>query len=320
VNVIFLGSGPFGLPALECLSTHAGDLQLVRVVTRPDRPGGRGKKLLPTPVRARALALGLPCDAPESVNDPSYLEALAILQPDLAVVADYGEMLRIRVRELPRIGAFNLHASLLPHHRGAAPVSHAIIEGEEITGVTLFRVEKELDSGPIIDREEVRIDPLETAGELEERLSVVAARLLERNLEAFRTGTFREIRQDGRLATFAPKLTKARGLIDWNCGSRGLTDLVRGLNPWPGAYSFLRRPGKAPERTAFLRVKPAASRGGGSLPPGTVEEVRRDGFRIRCHEGSVEVLQIRREGKVALDAPAYLRGRCLEPGDVFGPA
>jgi methionyl-tRNA formyltransferase len=321
VKVILLGSGPFGLPALDSLHQHqkARRLELIRVVTRPDRPHGRGKKLAPTPVRARALELGLACDAPESAQGPEYLELLESLKPDLFVVVDYGEMLRKRLREIPRIGVFNLHASLLPRHRGAAPIAHALLAGESITGVTLFRIEKGLDSGPIVDFEKLEIGRLETAGELEERLSRLAAQVLERNLDAFRSGSFPQAPQDENLATFAPKLEKKMGGIDWSRGPEDLTNFVRALNPWPGAFSFLHAAGRPPERTLFLRAKPAGENRDSSLKAGRIEAVRKDGFTVSCGRGLLEPLELQREGKAALDAGTYLRGRPLKSGDYFSP-
>lgn len=336
MKVVFVGSGPFGLPALDLLAAAPPGIDLVRVVARPDRPRRRGGALAPVPVRARALELGLPCDAPASINIPESVECLRRLEPDLVIVADYGEIISREVRSLPKIGIFNLHASLLPKYRGAAPVAHAILAGERITGVTLFRVEARLDAGPIVDAAEVEIRPEETAGELETRLSRLAAEVLGRDLEAFRLGTFREVPQDERLASLAPKLTKDSGRIDWDAEPGRLADFVRALNPWPAAWSYLCAGGRR-ERTIFLRVRPGApSEGPGGLPsgaardgtsstpgegtfgvPGAVAEVRKDGFKVWCRGGTVEVLEVQREGGSALDAAAYLRGRPLKVGDRF---
>lgn len=313
--MVFFGSGPFALPALEVLHRRSPRHPLLLAVTRPDRPAGRGRKPQPTPVRRRAAELGVACDAPGSANDPAYLDRLEGLGADIFIVADYGEMLRKRLRETPRIGTFNLHASLLPAHRGAAPVVHALLDGENATGVTVFRVEKGLDTGPIAGSARTEIAPLETAGELEARLALLGADLLDGSLDAFDAGTFRETPQDDRLATLAPKLEKKAGAIDWGMAPEALANFVRALNPWPGAFSFLERDGKR-ERTVFLRVKPAPSRGEG-LPPGIVEEVRKDGFSVRAGGGAVEVLEIQREGRAPLPAAAYLRGLSLRPGDVF---
>jgi len=326
VKIVFFGSGPFGLPTLERLHAQSVRYPLLRVITRPDRPQKRGRKLATTPIRKRADELGVPCDAPESVNDPGFLDELQTLGADLFLVADYGEMLRKRLRAMPRIGVFNLHASLLPAYRGAAPVVHALFAGEKETGVTLFRIEKGLDSGPIVDTAPLAAEPLETAGELEERLARVAADLLERNLEAFSAGSFQESPQDETAATLAPKLTKRSGLITWSKTPAEVTNFIRALSPWPGAFSFLKKSAAAArklERTAFLRVKPSSESphrvqaDPHPAAPGAVDRVGSEGFSVHCGCGSVEVLEIQREGKGPLPAAAYLRGRGLEPGDRF---
>lgn len=328
MKIVFFGSGPFGLPTLDRLHALSARYPLLRVVTRPDRPQKRGRKLAPTPIRQRASELGVPCEAPTSVNDPAFLDELLALEADLFLVADYGEMLRKRLRQLPKIGVFNLHASLLPAYRGAAPVVHALFAGEKETGVTLFRIEKGLDSGPVVDAIALAVEPLESAGELEDRLAHVAADLLERNLEAFATGSFKESPQDETAATLAPKLTKRCGIIDWDKTAVEITHFVRALSPWPGGFSFLRKsadPGVRQERTVFLRVQPASDsplQVPGDPPgvPGAVDRVGSEGFSVYCGSGSVEVLEIQREGKGALPAAAYLRGRRLQHGDRFGPA
>lgn len=323
MRVVFLGSGPFGLPALERLSRSSPRHEVVRVLTRPDRPQKRGQALAPMPVRVLAGELGLPCDAPDSANGPACLESLRALAPDIFIVADYGEMLRKLLREIPRIGVFNLHASILPRYRGAAPIVHALLQGEQETGVTLFRIEKGLDSGPIVDVESTLVKPLETASELEERLARVAADLLERNLDAFAAGTFTEKPQDETLATLAPRIEKRAGEIRWEGTAERVANLVHAMNPWPGAYSFLHPAGGRPERTIFLRVRPAHGApdpgSSGRAAPGTVERIQKDGFAVRCGVGSVDVLEVQREGKSALAAGAYLRGRQLTSGDVFQP-
>jgi len=319
VKVVFLGSGPFALPSLEALARGPAPAELLRVVTRPERPRGRGRKPAPTPVGARAAELGLPCDAPPTANAPEYLDVLRSLGPDLLIVADYGEIMRRPLLELPRIGSFNLHASLLPRYRGAAPVARAILDGEKTTGVTLFRIERKLDAGPIVDAARLDVDPLETAGELEARLARLAAEVLEKNLPALAAGTFREVPQDEGLVTIAEKLRKDMSVIRWDVEPEKLKDFVRALNPWPLAASFLRRGEGRPERTLFLRVKPARAGSASDLPPGSVDEVRKDGFTVRCAGGAIEVLEIQREGKAPLEAGAYLSGSRLKRGDLFGP-
>lgn len=317
MRVVFLGSGPFGLPALDVLHARSQRFPLLAVVTRPDRPAGRGRKLHPTPVKRRATDLGIDCHSPESVNAPSVLEILGSLAVDVFVVADYGEMLGSRFLAIPSKGAFNLHGSLLPKYRGAAPVPHAILAGETVTGVSLFRIERALDSGPLVRQAELSIDPLESAGELEGRLARLAAKLLDETLDDLASGGFQETRQDHDQATLAPTLKKRNGLIHWNRAPGELHNFVRAMNPWPKAYSFLQRPGREPDRTAFLRVLPEAGTEP-SAPPGTAVDVHRRGFSVACRGGSVRVLEIQRGGKAAMGVAAYLCGQRLQDGDRFG--
>jgi methionyl-tRNA formyltransferase len=319
LKVAFFGSGEFAVPTLERLLSRSSHHELVAVVSRPPRPAGRGKKLRPTPVDARARTVPVPCRTPESANSPEFLEELAGLEADLFVVADYGELLRKSFRDLPRIGVYNLHGSLLPRYRGAAPVVQALLEGETTTGVTLFRIEKGLDSGPIVDTKALDIRPDETAGELEERLAHVAADLLESSLQGFETGTFRETPQDATAATWAPKVHKNAARLDWNQGSSQIINAIRAYNPWPGAYSFLQREDKAPERTVFLRARAVErSPAPQEAAPGTIILVEKQSFQIACGGGAIEVEELQRAGKAPLNATQYLRGRALVSGDRFG--
>ena len=288
--------------------------ELVGVYTRPPRPAGRGKKLRPTPVATLAEELGLRAEAPESANAPETLAALVLLEPDLFVVADYGEFLGKRFRELPRIGAFNLHGSLLPKHRGAAPVAYAILAGQRTTGVTLFRIERTLDSGPIVGARALDIGPEETAEDLEARLAELAAELLIDTLPSFAARTHQETPQDPDGVTLAPKLTKTEACIDWTKSAEQITNAVRAYNPWPGAYSFLARDSKAPDRTTFLRVRPTSEEKG---EPGAVVRADKKTLAVACGDAAIEVLEVRRAGKAPLGAPEFLRGSRVEMGDRF---
>jgi methionyl-tRNA formyltransferase len=317
MTLVFLGSGHFAVPALEMLvrSPH----RPVLVVTRPDRPAGRGRKVIPTPVRARARELDLHEEAPPSVNAPEFTSRLAEISPDLALVADYGEILRPPFLAVPRLGTFNLHGSLLPRHRGAAPVPAAIVAGDAVTGVTLFRIEEGLDSGPVVDRSSAPILPLDTAGELEARLAVLAAELLEKNLPLLAAGNFKEEPQDERQATRAPKLSPEAGRIDWSLPAGELARLIRALSPRPGAHALLRRSaGAQPERVRLLlaREAPPAEPASG-VPPGTVTRVEKHGFRVCAGGGEVEILRLQPAGRSVLTASEFLRGYALASGDRF---
>lgn len=319
MKIVFVGSGPFAVPVLERLVERAAPHDLAAVVTRPDRPARRGRRLLPTPVGQRARELGLDVLAPRSANEPEALDALRARRVDLLLVADYGELLRPGFLSLATIGAYNLHASVLPRHRGAAPVAHAILAGDDETGVSLFRIEEALDSGPVVATVGTRIRRGETAGELEERLAVLAAGLAVESLDAFAEGTYTETAQDHALATRAPKLRKEMGWIDFREGATTLERQVLALNPWPMAHALdLDAPGGRPVRTAILRAEAQDAPASDGAAPGTVVRVDGGSFDVACARGALRVLEVQREGKKAMDAAAYIRGRRLEPGARFG--
>ncbi len=321
MSLLFLGSGPFALPALEAM-VRAGERPAL-VVTRPDRPGGRGRKPMPTPVREAAVALGLTVEAPATVNDAAYIERLKTLGPEVAIVADYGEILREPFLALPRVGIFNLHASLLPRHRGAAPVAAAILAGDGETGVTLFRIRKGLDDGLMVDRIATSIGAIETAGELEARLAKLSADLLVSNLPRLRSGRFSEEPQDTGRATLAPKLLPAMGAIDWSKPPQDLARFICALSPRPGAFSFLFGRGSPapppPPRVKFLRARATADSSPPSVPPGTISRVAKHGFWVAAGGGEIEVLDLQPPGKGPQTASAFLRGHPLALGERFGP-
>ena len=323
LTIVFFGSGPFAVPALERLaSLQAGEngvsWQLPLVVSRPERRSGRGRKPKPTEVALRAQELGLKVETPQSANEASFLDRLEELRADLFIISDYGEFLGRRFRALPRIGAYNLHASLLPKYRGAAPVARAVLDGERTTGVTLFRIVKEMDAGPIVGSVAIDVADEETAQELENRLAGEAAALLERCLPRFAQGSCEETIQDEALASHAPKLDKKEGEIDWSESAQAVVRRIRAMTPWPGAFSYLERQGQRLERFRFLRARVAdgAEAGAESLA-GDVIAVTENGFSVLCGHGAVGILELQRAGKSSLAAREFLRGFPLTPGDRF---
>lgn len=326
MRVIFLGSGPFAVPLVERLASvcaSEADLELSLVVTRPDRRAGRGRKTRPTPVRQRCEELSLPVEAPETANRGDVFERMADARPDLILVADYGEFLGKAVRELPRIGTYNFHGSLLPRHRGAAPVAYALLAGDKETGVTLFRLVREMDAGPIVRHAPVAIDPDETAGELEERLALVAADLLEDTLPNFASGQFDETEQDESEVTLAPKLTKDMGTIAWHLPAGSVHDHIRAMNPWPGAHAVFTPSDPSPKTPAGLDFGIFKSRQvpsdpvAGAWEPGQVSAVASDGITVRCGDGDLQLIELQRPGKARMSAEAFLRGFPVCPGDRF---
>ena len=235
MRIVFLGSPAFALPALQALIDSPHDV--VAVVTQPDRPAGRGHATAPPPVKNLALANGLNVIQPERVSDLDSVEALRALEPDVAVVAAYGQILRQRVLDVPKIGSLNLHASLLPRHRGASPVAAAILAGDDVTGVTIMEVVRALDAGPMVATVEEPILPNDTTGSLEARLAKAGARRLLEVLNPWAEGSITTVPQDESLATYAPLLTRADALIDWWRPAVEIERRVRAFQPWPVAHT-----------------------------------------------------------------------------------
>ena len=312
LRVLFFGTPEFAVPTLDALlgSRH----KVVGVVTQPDRPRGRGQKTSPAPVKARALEAGVPVMQPARLKDPAFLADLAALTPDLGVVAAYGRILTDAVLSTPRLGLINVHASLLPRFRGAAPVHRAIISGEPETGVTIMRVVQALDAGPMLAAERRPIGPDETSDEVEHDLARLGAPLLLSVAEDLAAGRAQETEQDAGAATYAPRLTKADGVIDWTRPARSVHNLVRGLHPWPHAFTFHGR-----DRFILIRttVDPTTA---AAAPPGTVVEARGDRLVIATGDGAIQVVEIQPEGKRALRARDFLAGHRLAPGDRFAAA
>jgi methionyl-tRNA formyltransferase len=309
LRIVFFGTPEFALPTLDALLAsllHA----VVGVVTQLDRPRGRGQKLSDAPVKARAAAAGLPLLQPERLKDPAFLESLAAWRADLGVVAAYGKILTDVVLATPRLGMINVHASLLPRYRGAAPVHRAIIAGETGTGVTIMRVVKALDAGPMLAKVHRDIEPDETSDEVERDLARLGSRLLVAVVDQLARGHSQETRQDDAAATYAHRLTKDDGAIDWSWPAVRVHNLIRGLHPWPHAFSFLG------DKRFILRrssVEPSAE----TTLPGTIIEADGDRLLIATGDGRLRVVEIQPEGKRPMGAREFLAGHRLTAGDRF---
>ena len=305
MRVLFLGTGTFGEPAFRALARSSHDL--VGLVTQPDR-GGAGKHRSAPPLKAAAEELGLPVFQPPKVNAAAGLDRLRGFDADLFVVAAYGQILSEKLLAIPPRGAFNLHASLLPEYRGAAPIHAAIRAGEEETGVTLFRIVRALDAGPIAGAVRTPIGPAETAGGLHDRLADLAAPLTLRVLDEIAAGTATLSEQDHAAATYAPQMDKAEGRVDWARPADEVARHVRGMTPWPGAFSVFEpgRKGGAPLRCAFEAVEPLPGDGGA---PGEATD-RGGELVVACGDGgAVRVAGLKPAGKRSMTGPAFLRGR-----------
>lgn len=305
-----MGSPDFAVPPLKSLIDSP--YQVVGVVTQPDRQKGRGYNFAPTPVKETALAYGLPILQCAKVNLPENIEQIRAWQPDIMVVVAFGQLLKKELLQLPPLGVINIHASLLPAYRGAAPIHWAIIRGEKKTGVTTMYIDEGMDTGNIILQKEVPIGPDDDTGTIHDFLSQEGAQLLLRTLEAIEAGTAPSIAQDEALASYAPLLKKEDELLDWSKSSRALHDHIRGMAPWPVAYTLL--DGKR------LKIWRSAFREGAKHEqPGQVLEIGRDGIWVACGEGELMIRDLQPEGKKIMAAIDMARGNnALSPGVILG--
>ena len=309
MRILFWGTTPgFALPALEALA-DAGH-EIAGVVTRPERPRGRGLRVAPSAVRRFAEARGCPVLAPERPHGPDFEEAVRAVAPDLSVVVAYGCILKQSVLDLPPLGSFNVHASLLPALRGAAPVTWAIARGHPATGVTVQRMVRAMDAGPILAQKETAIGPRETMTELSERLAEVGARLLTEVLAAMADGPAPEVEQDHDAATYAPRVSRDTARIDWGAEAGVVADLMRAMDRTPGAWSRMRG---APVKL----FRPRAAPGEGGEPGVVVRADPRAGLEVAAGRGVVRVGEVQPAGKRRMDAAAWLRGAGPAAGDRF---
>ena len=322
MRLIMLGTGPFAVPTLQALAASRHDVSLV--VTRP----AQGRTPTASPLQRAAEQLNLAVWSPTTINAPESQSRLASLAPDLLVVCDYGEILRAETLAAARLGGINLHGSLLPKYRGAAPVQWAILRGETETGNSVIHMTPGLDAGPILAQQRTAIDPDEDAAQLEERLATMGANLVLQAIDALESGTAKPIPQDASHASKAPRLKKEQGAIDWNRPAQEIKNQVRALRPWPRAYTFWHRPNAAPLRLNIDRVavfSPPPTAGVASATPhsaaqpgSVLESTTR--LLIATADAPLEILDLQPAGKRSMPAPDFLRGYRVQIGDLFAPA
>ena len=324
LKVIMMGTGTFALPAFQALidSEH----QVLGLYTQPDRTG-RGHHRHKNPMKELALEHEIPVFQPPKINTPESLEELENLQADVFLVAAYGQILSQKLLDLPRCGAFNLHASLLPHYRGAAPILYAIRNGETRTGVSVFRIERTLDSGPVAGMVETDIGPKETTGELQDRLAEMSAPLAMQLLKDIENGTLSETPQDHEQATFAPTLDKQVGAIDWTQSAYQISCHVRAMQPWPSPFSYLQHPGEDPLRLQILEVDELTGEQMAALDleadernaaPGTVVFANTKLVVVCTGDGMLELKRLQPQGKRSMQVSEFLCGRKIHSGDILG--
>lgn len=309
MRIVFMGTPDFSVPALETLI--ASEHQVVGVVTQPDKPRGRGNNVQMTPVKKAAVMAKIPVFQPVRLRDPGALDQIAAWKPDAIVVVAFGQILRKDVLELPKYGCFNIHASLLPKFRGAAPIQQVILEGEKKTGVTIQQMDEGIDTGDILAQAEIVIDPGETGGSLHDKLAVLGGPLLLQVLRKAEQGILRHVPQNEAESSYYGMLHKKMGLIDWEKPAAVIERMVRGLNPWPSAFTF--REGKS------LKIwKAAVVPGEEGKSCGTVLQAGKESFTVQTGEGALEVLQVQMEGKRRMSAGEFLRGFPMSEGEQLG--
>ncbi len=302
MKVVFMGTPDFAVPSLDILIKEGYEVEAV--VTQPDKPKGRGKKITPPPVKLRALQDNIPVLQPERIKTPEFESQIKQYSPDLIVVVAYGKILPRNILDIPALGCINVHASLLPRYRGAAPINWAIINGEEVTGVTTMLMDAGMDTGDILLMDEIGIDPDMTAGELHDILAEIGARLLSQTLEKLRKGELKPVKQDDSKASYAPMLDKDLGRINWEEPAIKIHNLVRGTNPWPCAFTYYKgkrmkiwttRPVTLEERAGLI-----AGEGNGRIP-GRIVKASPDGLYVECGEGIIRILNLQMENSRRMD-------------------
>ena len=312
MRLVFLGSGEFGIPALEHLTRQ--ELAPRLVISQPSRPAGRGRRPAPPPLLAAAVALGPPVAQPERIAEPQALALLREAAPDFLVVVDYGQILPAAVLALPRAAAVNLHGSLLPRWRGAAPVARAILAGDRVSGVTTIRMDAGVDTGAILMQKEVPIQPHDTTGDLEARLARTGAPLLEATLRGLAAGALEAKPQPRAGATRAPRLGVEEARLDWSLAAEDLERRIRAFNPRPGAWTVL-----GEERLKVWHARPAhAEKAPGDALPGRVARATRDGVTVECGTGALELLEVQFAGGRRLSAEEAIHGRKIRAGQRLG--
>lgn len=307
MNLVFMGTPDFSVESLKRLKEKHN---VVAVVSQPDKPKGRGKKLVNTPVKQFALDNGIEkIYQPEKIKDEDFVKVLKDLNADLFVVVAYGQLLSEQVLNIPKYGCINVHGSLLPKYRGAAPIQWAIINGEEKTGVTIQYMEKGLDSGDMILKEEIIIEKTETYKTLYDKMSIVGAETLIKAIELIETGNVNAEKQNHDEATYAPMIYKEMGHINWNNSSKDIINLIRGINPIPMAYSIY--------KDEVFKISEAEEVLGYSGNIGEIVDLQKDGFTVKTKDSAIIIKEMQAKGGKRMKTSDYLRGHSIEKGTIL---
>lgn len=309
MKIIFMGTPEFSVGTLEALA-EAGH-EVVLAVTQPDKPKGRGKEVQFPPVKEAALAHGIPVFQPRRIRDPECIEELRKYEADVMVVIAFGQILPKEILEMTKFGCINVHASLLPKYRGAAPIQWAVIDGEKVSGVTTMQMDEGLDTGDMIQKTEVVLDEKETGGSLHDKLAAAGAALCVETLKMIEDGTAVFTKQGESPTAYARMLDKKLGSIAWSASAEEIERLIRGLNPWPSAYTMWN--GRVMKLWEADVVKEDSN-----LEPGTVAKVTKEAFYVQTGKGMLRIRSLQIPGKKRMEADAFLRGYQVEPGTILG--
>lgn len=311
MRVVFMGTPTFAVGSLKAL-TESGKHEIVGVVTQPDRPKGRGNKILMTPVKEYALEQGFPVYQPEKVKTSEFVQILRDMNPEIIVVAAFGQFLSKDILDMPKYGCINVHASILPKYRGAAPIQYAIIKGEKESGVTIMQMDIGMDTGDMIDKVVVPISENMTMGELHDELMVKGADLLITVMDQIAEGTAKPIPQNNDEATYATLLNRSMECIDWTKSAKEVHDLIRGFNPEPSTFTNLPNGKKLKIWGSLLTDKTSQAK------PGTVIEISKRTFFVACGTGVIEITEVQPESKKRMPAQVFINGRGVQVDDVLG--
>jgi methionyl-tRNA formyltransferase len=305
MRVIFMGTPDFAVYSLKALLTQH---EVIAVVSQPDKPKGRGKKLVPTPVKEFALTQGIPVYQPEKARDSEFVALLKELHPDVIAVTAFGQILPESILNIPEFGCINVHGSLLPKYRGAAPMQWSIINGERVTGITTMFMAKGMDTGDMLLKTEVEITPEDNFASIHDKMAEAGANLLLETLTALQAGTVTRIPQDHEAATYAPMITKETGHIDWTKSAQEIINLMRGLDPAPGSYAIY----EEEPLKLFKGIKLEGDYRQGK--PGEVLDITKKGFVVQCGDGALTITELQATGKKRMPADAYIRGHAMNKG------
>ncbi len=316
LNIVMMATGEFALPGFKSLV--ASEHHICALITQPDRVNPR-KKVHTHPLKEYAIEQEIPVLQPESINTPEAINKLKALRPDVVMVGAYGQILSAEVINVPEKGTYNLHASLLPRHRGAAPIQYAIWKGDKKTGVTIFKIEPKLDAGPMIVKRETDILPDETSGLLHDRLAIVGAEAVIEAIHLIDSDQAVPLLQDDSLVTKSPKISKAQGEIDWKLSPHEIDCHIRAMQPWPNPFTFLHRQHQKSERILILKVTPSnLSSTDTTKRPGYIVNPQNNSLLVQTGEGPLSIELIQKAGKKIMTAQEYLRGHSLTKEDYFG--